>query len=69
LIFNKYKKAKKPINLAVEHVIVWHWAHFHGLLHLLVEERGVPWVNHRPIANHGQTFSNNVKDVLMNYIE
>jgi hypothetical protein len=22
LIFNKYKKAKKPINLAVEHVIV-----------------------------------------------
>jgi hypothetical protein len=27
---------------------------------LLVEETGVPWENHRPIASHWQTFPHNV---------
>jgi hypothetical protein len=27
---------------------------------LLVEETGVPGENHRPVANHGQTLSDNV---------
>jgi hypothetical protein len=27
---------------------------------LLVEETGVPWENHRPVASHWQTLSHNV---------
>ena len=35
---------------------------------LLVEERGVPGENHRPVASHRQTLSHNVAHVAMNGI-